>query len=164
MDINLRKFCHCKIKCSSFFHWRAVISNHDSPEHLINMPYLDKSLNFPSRKKSTSYFRSHLRTTIPTSSELWNRRLPKGCYSGPNKRQSDWTRSGLQGGCSRTSQQNYCTYRVSAVPCCIVIPKRHTTCQIFLAASCPCDFNLIPKMKEPLRGIRFKLFQRFFER
>ena len=28
----------------------------------------------------------------------------------------------------------------------------------------PCDFDLIPKMKEPLRGIRFKLFQSFFRR
>jgi len=90
------------------FHSRTVILNHDPSEHLTNLPYLDTSLNFPSRKKSTFYFRSHSRTTIPTSSELWNRRLPKGCFSGPNKRQSDGTRSGLQGGYSRTFQQNYC--------------------------------------------------------
>ena len=107
MDINLRKSGHCYIKISSFF---PLMYLYFKSRFLItiNLPYLDTILNFPSRKKSTSYFRSHSRTTNPTSSKLWNRRLPKGCFSGPNKRQSDVTKSGLQCGCSRTFQQNYC--------------------------------------------------------
>ena len=46
------------------------------------------------------------------------------------------------------SSSSSCSLRVRCVPCPLVL-------KVELVLS-PCDFDLIPKMKEPLRGIRFR--------